>query len=50
MAKTLATYFRRLNEAVGFPKLKYSVFFHSHALRKFFGTTLYSKGVQQIEL
>jgi integrase len=45
---TLSTYFRRLNKDAGFPKLEHSVFFHSHALRKFFGTTLYGKGVQRL--
>lgn len=45
---TLAVYFQRLNEKAGFEKLEHSVFFHSHALRKFFGTTLHKKGIQRL--
>lgn len=44
----LSTYFRRINEKAGFEKLKHSVFFHTHALRKFFGTTLHKKGIQRL--
>ncbi|NMO09508.1 tyrosine-type recombinase/integrase [Methanobacterium subterraneum] len=44
----LATYFRRINDKSGFEKLKHSVFFHTHALRKFFGTTLHKKGIQRL--
>ena len=45
---TLATYFKRLNEKAGFGHLEHSVFFHSHALRKFFGSTLHKKGIQRL--
>lgn len=44
----ISTYFRRLNDKAGFEKLKHSVFFHTHALRKFFGTTLHNKGIQRL--
>lgn len=44
----LSTYFRRINDKAGFEKLKHSVFFHTHALRKFFGTTLHKKGIQRL--
>lgn len=44
----ISTYFRRINEKAGFEKLKHSVFFHTHALRKFFGTTLHKKGIQRL--
>lgn len=47
-ANTLAIYFHRLNEKAGFEKLQHSVFFHSHALRKFFGSTLHEKGIQRL--
>lgn len=47
-ANTLAIYFHRLNEKAGFEKLQHSVFFHSHALRKFFGSTLHQKGIQRL--
>lgn len=46
--QVLTTYFRRLNDKAGFEKLKHSVFFHTHALRKFFGTTLHKKGIQRL--
>lgn len=45
---TFSIYFQRLNEKAGFPELEYSVFFHSHALRKFFGSTLQRKGIQRL--
>lgn len=45
---TLSAYFKRLNNKAGFPKLDHSVFFHSHALRKFFGTTFQRKGIQKL--
>jgi len=44
----ISTYFRRINDKAGFEKLKHSVFFHTHALRKFFGTTLHKKGIQRL--
>jgi integrase len=44
----ISTYFRRINDKAGFEKLKHSVFFHTHALRKFFGTTLHNKGIQRL--
>jgi integrase len=45
---TLAMYFHRLNEKAGFEKLQHSVFFHSHSLRKFFGSKLHEKGIQRL--
>ena len=44
----LAIYFNRLNNAIGFGKVGHYAFFHSHALRKFFGSTLNNKGIQRI--
>lgn len=46
--KSFASYFNRLNEKAGFEKLEHSVFFHSHALRKFFGSKLHEKGIQRL--
>ncbi|MEN6574139.1 tyrosine-type recombinase/integrase [Methanobacterium aggregans] len=45
---TLAAYFNRLNEKADFENLDHTVFFHSHALRKFFGSKLHEKGIQRL--
>ena len=45
---TFSTHFQRLNEKAEFPELEHTVFFHSHALRKFFGSTLQTNGMQKL--
>ncbi len=47
---TFTKYFQRVNERCGFGDRGRQIFFRSHALRKFFASTLYSKDLQQLTI
>ena len=47
---TFTKYFQRINERCGFGNRGRQIFFRSHALRKFFASTLYSKDLQQLTI
>lgn len=44
---SFTTYFRRLNNACGFGQINRTTKFHSHALRKYFASTLINKDIKQ---
>lgn len=50
--KGLVAYFKRLNDRAGFgwQKNKRMRFFHSHVLRKFFGSTLKEAGISELDV
>lgn len=48
-SRTFTVYFQRLNDRAGFGYYKNCRFFRSHALRKFFASTLHNKGMDYLE-
>lgn len=46
-SNTFTTYFRRLNDVCGFGQVNRTSKFHSHALRKYFASTLINKDIKQ---
>lgn len=46
-SNTFSTYFKRLNDVCGFGQVNRTSKFHSHALRKYFATTLINKDIKQ---
>ena len=44
---SFTTYFRRLNNVCGFGQVNRTTKFHSHALRKYFASTLINKDIKQ---